>query len=235
MNLSIPYYKYPGQDKYTYMRNLITSFLLQSKQCALPHLGIFQIKMIPSKTDRANKQILPPYNEISFTENIYADPGKLPNYIADKKNILIQHAKDELDIYCMAWNKKLDAGEKLYLDPVGWLQKNSDGHIYFEKTGNNSYWQPVNAVTVLHQDATHPVLVGDRETTSIAMNQYYNEEVVFERSHWGTWAIILIVIASPVLFFHFSNHAISAGGVGNQQHFVIADPPVTHVEIRNKK
>jgi CCDC81-like prokaryotic HU domain 2 len=210
-----------------HMRNLITSFLLQSKQCALPHLGIFQIKMIPSKPDMANKQILPPYNEISFQENRHTDPGNLPNYIADKKNILIQEAKDELDIYCRAWKKKMNAGEKLYLDPVGWLQKNSDGHIYFEKTGNNSYWQPVSAERVLRQNATHNVLVGDRETTSTAMNQYYNGEVVFERSHWSTWAIILTAIASSVLFFHFSNHSIATEGVGNQQHFVISDPPGT--------
>lgn len=214
------------------MKKLITSFLLQSENCTLPHLGTFYRQWVPSQLDIANKQILPPINEISFKETSDTDPGNLVNYIARKKNILVQEARDELNDYCTRWNEKMNAGEKLHLGAVGTLLKNPDGHIYLDRNVLDNYRQPVSAERVLHQNATHNMLVGDRETTSTAMSQYYDGTVVFERSHWGTWAIILIAIAASVLFFHFKDHSISTEGVGNQKHLIVADPPATHAPLQ---
>lgn len=175
---------------------------------------------------------MPPFNEISFKETIDTDSGNLVNYIARKKNILFQEARDELNEYCTRWNERINDGGKLQLDEVGTLLKNPEGHIYLERTVLENYRQPVSAERVLHQNATHHMLVGDRETTSTAMSQYYDGTVVFERSHWGTWAIILIAIAASVLFFHFKDHSISTEGVGNQKHLIVADPPATHAPLQ---
>ncbi|MEP6615886.1 MAG: hypothetical protein ABJA57_04875 [Ginsengibacter sp.] len=210
------------------MEKLIWSFLLQSEKCPLPHIGTLFNKTIPSQLDIANKRILPPFHEINFTENSDNNTHELVNYIALKTNQLPEAAQTELDEYCMGMKKKIENGDRLALATAGSLFKGADGHIYLEKFSDEAYWQPVNAERVVHGDTTHQVLVGDKETTSAEMNRYYEGDVVFERSHWGTWAIILFAIAACLLFFHFNNHPFTTEGVGNQQHFRIADPPVTH-------
>ena len=215
------------------MKSIITSFLLQSPKSTLPYIGIFYYQWTSSKLDVVNKQLLPPASEINFYESSDTDAGNLADYIALKQNLELHEARIRLDKFCYSWKEKLNVGEPLNLANVGTLKKNSDGHISLVKEAVN-FWQPVNAQRVLHQDATHSVLVGDKETTSTLMNQYFNGEIVLEKSHWGTWAIIILAIAACVLFFHFNTHSFSTTGVGNQKQFTIPNPPSTHDNYKNK-
>ena len=50
------------------MQELITSFIIQSKECRLKGIGRFQRVTHPAQTDIANKQIMPPSEEKTFTE-----------------------------------------------------------------------------------------------------------------------------------------------------------------------
>jgi hypothetical protein len=209
------------------MKSIITSYLLQSRKSTLPYIGTFYHQWSSSKLDVVNKKLLPPISEINFHESSDPDAGYLANYIARKQNIELHEAKIRLDKYCYSWKEKLNLGDPLNLASIGTLKKNSEGHISLEKE-DVSFWQPVNAQRVLHQDAAHNVLVGDKETTSTLMNQYYNGEIVLEKSHWGTWAIILLAIAACVLFFHFNTHSFSTTGIGNQKEVTIHNPPATY-------
>jgi len=215
------------------MQELICSYVIQKGECTLPHIGILQREIVPAKLDIANKQIVPPSTNVTFTENHSANSPELPYYVSSKKNITVYEAQQKVDEYCQEIKNKINSGERVELGIIGWFQKDSHGKIDFEPSSLNTGY-PVSAERVLHQDVSHNMLVGDRETTSDVMNKYYRGAVVFERSHWSTWAMILAAIALSVLFFHFRTHKINVHGIGNQQQFKIAVPPVTHVEYKPK-
>ena len=216
------------------MESLITSFLLQSAKTTLPYIGTFYHQWTSSKLDVVNKQILPPVRELIFHESSDSDAGNLVNFISRKQHIQLTEAKTELDKYCNYWKDKLNRGDSLNFETIGLLRRNEEGLIYFQSERSNQFLQPVSAERVLHENAAHNVLVGDKETTSTLMNQYYSGEIVLEKSHWGTWAIILLAIAASVLFFHFNTHSFSTSGVGNEKHLAIPESPVTHDVIQNK-
>ncbi len=69
------------------MESLITSYLLQSKECVLPGIGSFQIKNIPATFVDGTNQLLPPSEEIIFKEEIFSQSSGIVQYIADKKKI----------------------------------------------------------------------------------------------------------------------------------------------------
>jgi nucleoid DNA-binding protein len=210
------------------MHSLITSYLLQAGKCALPGIGFFKIKHTPAEIDIVNKQMLPPVEEIIFNEEaIFLSQG-LINYVAHKKSIPVSESENLLNNFCREWKEKIEAGEKFCFATLGCLEKNDAGVVSFEKEENPEYFKPVFAQRVLHQNAEHTVLVGDRETTSTVMNEYYKEELPVVKRRWFVGAIVLAVIASLTIFFSFYGHRISVSAIGNRNHLNIKSAGETH-------
>ena len=68
------------------MQDLITSFIIQSKECKLAEIGKFTVITKPAKTDIANKQITPSFKEIHFNKREEKISDELVKYVADKKD-----------------------------------------------------------------------------------------------------------------------------------------------------
>ena len=210
------------------MQTIITSYLLQAGKCALPNIGLFKIKYKPAQTDIVNKQILPPVEEIVFNEQaLFSSPG-LINYIAQKREIPQGEAERLLNEFCKEWKEKIEAGETLCFQSFGCLQKNDAGIISFRKEIGPEYFAPVPAERVVHENAEHTVLVGDTETTSTAMNEFYKETVPVIKRKWVMGAVALAAIALVILFYGFYNHKLSTSGIGNRSHFSIKPADKTH-------
>ena len=121
------------------MLSIITSYLLQAGKCALPNIGFFEIKYISAQTDIVNKQILPPVEEIAFNEQAIFLSAGLINYLAVKKNISESEAESLLNNFCREWKEKLEAGEALFFESFGCLQKNEAGIISFRQENSPEY------------------------------------------------------------------------------------------------
>ena len=72
----------------------------------------------------------------------------------------------------------LDSGEKIIFDSIGTLQKDPAGNILFQTMNGINFYEPVIAERIIHKNDEHSVLVGDKETTSGAMNEFYREDVI---------------------------------------------------------
>ena len=211
------------------MRDLIASYLIQNKECHLPFLGNFRIKKVPSLLDLPNKKLVPSSDEIVFSENEnYLSPG-LTNYVSHLYKVPRHEAEEKINNWCLDAKVKLDSGEKLDLNSVGSLQKNVVGNIFFQMQQRINFFEPVTAERVIHKDAGHTVLVGDKETTSVVMNEFYRDDVVSKvKSSWKIWAIILFVVSLLLLIFYFSNHPFSEKGIANPSEFRVQEPPATY-------
>jgi len=215
---------------YAMMLSIITSYLLQTDKCALPHIGFFNTEYEPASTDIANKQIVPPSEQIVFNEeSILLTPG-LIKYIAYKKNIAENDAAIQLDNFCKEWKEKLNKGKKLQFNSFGSLQKKEAGNIIFSKE-DNFYYAAVQAERVLHQNAEHDILVGDNATTSGVMNKFYKEEPIVKKRKWYIPAVILFISGLIILFFSFYHHPFNTSSVGNRKHFNVKAAEQTHFEI----
>ena len=208
------------------MQELITSYLIQKKECHLPLLGSFTIKQTPASLEIADKMISPFTDEIIYSENeTYLSDG-LKNYISQLQHIQVYEAEEKLNNWCLNAKMKLDAGEKINFNSLGILQKTPAGNILFEIENSIKFYEPVVAERVIHKNAEHAVLVGDKETTSGVMNEFYREDVLPEKKYsWKLWAIILLILSLLILIFYFSNHAFSVKGIANHAAFPVQQAP----------
>ena len=115
------------------MQALITSYLIQKKECNLPLLGHFRIKTKPADLDIANKQIFPPTDEILYSEFAANLSGDLITYISNLQKISLDEAEMKINNWCHYAKEKLDSGEKIIFTSIGSLQKDAVGNIFFQR------------------------------------------------------------------------------------------------------
>lgn len=210
------------------MQDLITSFLVQTKECSLPRIGKFSIESTSVEMDNVNKKAFPPSEKLVFSGRPDQHTEELVKYISYKKNSSEIESAEKLKRWCEETKEKINQGEKITFTSIGSLQKNTSGTISFEPENNFRFFEAVNAERVIHKNEEHAVLVGDRETTSSVMNQFLNEEEIVKNSRWKIAAIILFAIAVIVLFIHFYIHSFSFFSTGNENQFTPATPAATY-------
>jgi nucleoid DNA-binding protein len=202
------------------MQSLITSYLLQSKECALPGLGVLKIIHTPASTDAANNKLLPPFEQVIFKNEAGGPSAGLIKYIADKKQVDPKEAEDRLENFCSEWKEKINAGEPLIFVTLGSLQKDTDGRITFNRDKANYFLAPVTIdKTYRREERAEQTMEKDAgvEEPVTVEEASYNEEVIVERSYWGLWALILLAIGLVMLFYHFKDRPLTGSSMGNQQ------------------
>ena len=211
------------------MQDLITSFIIQSNECKLRDIGRFRVVTTSAEIDIANKKITPPATEIIFSGREEKISDGLVKYVADKKKIPVEEALDVIKKWCAASKEKLKNGEEISLMPLGVLKKETSGNTFVQSKTRVEFFEPVAAERVIHSNSEHAVLVGDKETTSSAMNQYYQEEASVEKNNsWKIFAIIFLAIGLFLLFLHFYGNSFSLSTIGNQHKIIPASAPNTY-------
>ena len=194
------------------MQDAITAYLIQAKECSLPGIGQFKIESHNASTDVANKSILPPYNEIVFQSHRdqEADFG-LIKYLSEKLNIDKEEAKKKLKLFCISTSNHISRGETVVFPSLGSLQKDDKGTTYFTPNNNLNLLEPVIAERVIHENANHAVLVGDKETTSDKSVDYLIKKTPPEKQWWKIAALILFIIGLSIILFQFYNNGPLTG------------------------
>ncbi|MEO8820624.1 MAG: hypothetical protein ABI267_03835 [Ginsengibacter sp.] len=213
------------------MQDLITSFIIQSKECKLSDIGNFRVINNSAEPDIANKKISPAIDEILFSEREEKISDELVKYIATQNHISLEEALNDLKNWCAEAKIKLQNGEELLFEPFGFLKKGDSDNIFFHSYKKTELFEPVLAQRVIHKNSDHAVLVGDRETTSSAMNEYYQE--VPPTAKGNTWKIlagIFLAIALFLLFLHFYKNPFALSTIGNQHHVVPNSAPNTYTK-----
>jgi hypothetical protein len=210
------------------MQDVLGTYLIEKKICPLPGIGVLSIEHKSVWYDVTSKLMHPPTDKIVFNENGIANSNDLVNYIASVRNTDKASADSLLTEFCNRWQDKLDNYERLLFGRLGYLQKAEDGKVTFTNDTSISFYEPVLAERVIHKDKAHAVLVGDKETTSSVMTDYYKETTVKKRQKWAIAAGIVALLALAIMAYHFSIYPFSPNGVGNASSFPVNDPPITH-------
>jgi nucleoid DNA-binding protein len=167
-----------GQNQNSYMFDIIASSFFQKRSCRLPGIGNLELAYTPAQYDFGNKQIKAPRETILFIASSPYD-----NHF------------NEFSAISQLIKEQLDKTGIVEITGLGSFTRDSSGALQFESFPVNEYFlQPVIAEKVIHENAEHSILVGDKETTNVVMNEYYSEEGTETKSNWCIWAAALAVV-----------------------------------------
>lgn len=192
------------------MQQLITSYLFQHKTCPLPGLGTLSVIQSSAESDFLNKQIKAPQPSVIF-EGRETEASALVDFIAGKLGIPVMEAIDALGKYCNQLKTDLSNNNVTVINLAGSLSSGAQSKINFKPAQLNPvFLPPVNAERVIHPDAQHTMLVGDKETTNTEMADYYSETTV-TKNYWWLWALVLAVLALIGLVLYYNDASFSPG------------------------
>lgn len=214
------------------MLDIITSYLLQTGSCVLPYLGMFTIKKYSAQVDNANHLILPPYNEINFTEDKGLDEG-LVTYISRKQHLEKELAAIKLNEFCNRVKNQIDAGESIVFESVGSLQKNEEGKIYFKEDEKFNFLKPITiaAVQTKSESETENQTKIEEDTDLEAISLHAESSTNIRRSYWWLYAAILAALSIGGILYYNSEHSILRSHFANQSRFILDSVTTTYQKI----
>lgn len=155
-----------------------------------------------------------PRPAIRLTNNVMM-PDALQEYISGMENIPVWAAQNQLTDFCRRL-QGLDMNAEMPLPDAGVFFKTSDGKLSFHSVAVPEVFLPdVDAEKVIHPDASHEMLVGDRQTTTRQMAAYYSDLTDSTKRRWWLMPLLLGLIAvSAIVLYHKSiGHNNSSGNL----------------------
>ncbi len=187
------------------MIKLVKAYLLQNKSISIPGLGTIYIERIPAQSDFVNKQLLPPAYHYRF-DKYFDTPGKdFFSFVAALEQTHDFEAMKRFNEWALnVKNKVTSINQTVTLEGIGIMTRDESGNIVFEPTEKpKTFDVPIAAERIIRSNASHVMLVGDKETTTEAMTDYYNVETHKEKKSWWLYALILAAIALTMILFGY--------------------------------
>jgi nucleoid DNA-binding protein len=200
------------------MQKQIASYLFQNKTCPLPGLGTLSVLHSGAEADFTNKQIAAPKPFIQF-ENIETSPTGLINYLANATGSDTYEATEALDHFCDNLRKDIVGQPEVKFDGLGNFFIDSKGRISFKPEAlPAAFLQPVFAERIIHPDAEHQILVGDKEKTNTQMTEFLAPKAEI-KDRWWIWAIVLGALGLTMLIVYFTRFKDTAA-FGNAINYI---------------
>ena len=191
------------------MHQLIASYLFQNKACPLPGIGTLSVATGKAELDFLNTAITAPPATIIF-ESKETDASIFLDYIAVKTKNTVFEAIDKLGQFCNSLKAAAITNTTATLEDVGNFFTDASGNIHFKPIAlPAAFLQSVKAQRVIHPQAEHTILVGDKETTNTLMTEYYTETPV-QKNRWWVWAIVLGIIGLLAILIYYTTTTLTS-------------------------
>lgn len=195
------------------MQDLIAAYLFQYKKCPLPGVGTLYVNRHEAVIVSGEKKILPPFSEITF-DSKETEAADLVSYIAAEKEINEEEALYRLHKFSHALKERLHST----IRNVGAFEKNSDNDLIFTPVTPVNYYTEIHAERVVRTDSSHNMLVGDKETTTTAMTEYFTPSDAPRRSFWWIWALIIIAVSVGLIVLYMNDDTGTRSFGNAEQH-----------------
>ncbi|MEP7278983.1 MAG: hypothetical protein ABI813_10095 [Bacteroidota bacterium] len=207
------------------MDQVLTKYLFQHKSISVPGLGSLVAESIPAMADFANRQLLPVQTRFRFDKYFDVPDKHFFLYLSREKNIPDFEAIRWYNEFAADLCNRIRQEEDAEWKGVGVFKKDFGGEVFFEPYAPPyEFFPAVKAERIIHADARHSILVGDKEKTNYEMTELLNDEVYIEKESWWIYALILAAIGLSLLFFHLYRNNMRWGVTGNQQRIELVSP-----------
>jgi len=191
------------------MEHLIEEYLFTHKQCPLPAIGTLRVKEGYATAWYSENRISGPAPFIVLDPSD-SDAGDFISYISKYDHISVPEAVSRLNDYCSSL-KNLHATNEINLPLAGRFFVDAHGQLVFRQHEFPSEFMPsIQTQRVKHLNVVHSMKVGDTETTSEVMAEYYTEQENQPKEKWWIWALIFFVIAAGVFSLYYNDNRRSA-------------------------
>jgi nucleoid DNA-binding protein len=200
------------------MHQQIASYLFQNKTCPLPGFGTLSLSHSGAESDFTNRSIAAPRPMISFDIKETGTAGLL-NYLSATTGANQDEVTAALDHFCDGLKKEMAENSIVKLDSIGKFYGDSSGIINFKPEELPPvFLQPVHAERVIHPDAEHQILVGDKEKTNTQMTELLAPKAE-SKDRWWIWAIVLGAISVLLLVIYFTGYK-NTSAFGNAINYI---------------
>ena len=187
----------------TAMQKQIASYLFQHKTCPLPGVGTLSVTNSGAESDFTNKAFTAPKSALHF-EQKETDATGLLNYLSATTGADKYEATEALSHFCDNLKQQIANQAGVSLNSIGSFSVDASGTINFiQEELPTAFEQPVFAERVVHPDAEHQILVGDKETTNTVMTELLAPKSA-TKDRWWIWAILLGIIGIAAIFIYFT-------------------------------
>lgn len=197
------------------MEQDIASYLFRNHFCILPGIGKLSVITGSAETDFINARIKPPAQKIVFS------PEENGPAIFNELSAVSEHLK-----------MMLETDRTVTLNGVGTFIMNNNVISFSQQPLNSTLEQPVHFERAIRHDATHNILIGDKETTRIIKPEPIEEKIIESKKHWWIPALIAAVIALGAIVFSFSQNTSGNIGTGNQEKIDVNAEAPTYKSVK---
>lgn len=192
-------------------------YLISTGALPLPGLGTLRVQEEPASYQVAEKQFLPPVFRFLLDPEEGQSPRPLFDWIAVSLSVGENEAIESLNAFANHIKYELGQTKRSVWEGVGTFKKDLAGGLSFQSEEIKPYGlDPLVAEKVIHTNATHTMLVGDRERTSEEMTAWLEGEET--RRDWPMIiAWVLLGISLLIAGYQFTKGKGSKAPFGNEQ------------------
>ena len=206
-------------------------YLILHRELKIPTIGTFILKINSATFDFPGKTMMPPSYAFQFIPGNETPSIRIFKWLANTENITERDAVIRFNDFAFELKNQLADGIRIIWHGVGELYAGIGGAIKFKpEVKEIVVGNPVPADKVIHENAKHAVLVGEKEKTSDEMKEILStpEE---KKPIW--WAYAFITGMAAVIFtgWYFSSHGLKTASTGNQQKIKAIEISSTHYEL----
>ena len=186
------------------MQDLIAGYLFKHGKYVLPQAGTLVIRTNAAQSVFGERKITAPVPYVEFIEEHgNAEDEKI--YIAESKNISTAEARHLLTRYTKSLLSS-GTGEYHEIRGVGKFHIDSEGKLLFVPEELQARFLPdVKAEKVIHPDSSHAILVGDKESNSTAMTEYFTDDVIAKPDRRWLWALLFFALAAALIIIYMND------------------------------
>lgn len=206
----------------------ILLYLFRNKKCPLPTVGTLELVDGNATAWHAEHKMMAPVPFILFSHT-ESDPEGLVRFIASENSLSHSSASDRLIEFCDRLNR-LEEGEEFELMSVGTFFGEPGGKPGFRQLPLPlEFFPEVPLKRVVRNDAVHAMRVGDTETDSLQMAEYFQEQANVPRDRWWIWAAAIFILSAGLVVAYLSDTGKQTS-FGNAGKIETRQEPVTYTK-----
>ncbi len=208
------------------MEQYLSEYLFTYKCCPLPGIGELQFSSRSATFSQSEQTMIPSAQEIVFVRR-NVDEEELLKFISRCGGASVEESRKELKLWCNELSN-IEAGEK-YIAGVGSFYIDASGRLQFRSQTLHSALLPeVSAERVIRKESNHQILVGDKESTSVQMTEYFQETARVRKHRWWVAATALATVSAVAIVIYFTTSP-RPGFSGNRNAIPQSTPAPTYV------
>jgi nucleoid DNA-binding protein len=193
----------------------IAAYLFQLNSISLPGLGTFSVIINSATSDFSGKVIKAPGMSTCFSTGINEDSAAaFLQYVAQKEGVGSQQAREQYQQWCSHVKEQLQMDKEVKFAGVGTMQQQADTIVFEQAKLPSAFFPDVAAERVVHPEAEHTMLVGDKETTNVVMTEYFAAPPE-AKNRWWIWALLLALLGAGVVIFQLMSNGSGVFSTGN--------------------